>query len=185
MNYYISDLHLGHYNIIRLCNRPFNTADEMDETIINNWNNVVRDEDDVYILGDFCFRNAHPAEYYLKQLNGKKHLIFGNHDMKIRGNMVRGKYPGLESAKNYDEIIDGTTKLILFHYPIVEWDGFFKNTVHLYGHTHNNVKNAAYRLMKDVPNAYNVGADILGFTPRTLTQVIECNRKFEADNPLS
>ncbi len=53
MNFYISDLHLGHYNVIKMCNRPFSSVEEMDETLINNWNAAVHDEDDVYILGDF------------------------------------------------------------------------------------------------------------------------------------
>lgn len=80
MNYFTSDLHLGHRNIIRLCNRPFATIEEMDETLIRNWNAKVTNGDTVYILGDLLFRNEKPAEEYLKQLKGKKHLIIGNHD---------------------------------------------------------------------------------------------------------
>ena len=73
MNYFTSDLHLGHRNIIRLCNRPFATIEEMDETLIRNWNAKVTNGDTVYILGDLLFRNEKPAEEYLKQLKGKKH----------------------------------------------------------------------------------------------------------------
>lgn len=80
MNYFTSDLHLGHRNIIRLCNRPFATIEEMDETLIRNWNAKVTNGDTVYILGDLLFRNEKPAEEYLKQLKGKKHPIIGNHD---------------------------------------------------------------------------------------------------------
>ena len=72
MNYFTSDLHLGHRNIIRLCNRPFATIEEMDETLIRNWNAKVTNGDTVYILGDLLFRNEKPAEEYLKQLKGKK-----------------------------------------------------------------------------------------------------------------
>ena len=75
MNYFTSDLHLGHRNIIRLCNRPFATIEEMDETLIRNWNAKVTNGDTVYILGDLLFRNEKSAEEYLKQLKGKKHLI--------------------------------------------------------------------------------------------------------------
>ena len=71
MNYFTSDLHLGHRNIIRLCNRPFATIEEMDETLIRNWNAKVTNGDTVYILGDLLFRNEKPAEEYLKQLKGK------------------------------------------------------------------------------------------------------------------
>ena len=78
MNYFTSDLHLGHRNIIRLCNRPFATIEEMDETLIRNWNAKVTNGDTVYILGDLLFRNEKPAEEYLKQLKGKKHPIIVN-----------------------------------------------------------------------------------------------------------
>ena len=62
MNYFTSDLHLGHRNIIRLCNRPFATIEEMDETLIRNWNAKVTKGDTVYILGDLLFRHEKPAE---------------------------------------------------------------------------------------------------------------------------
>ena len=75
MNYFTSDLHLGHRNIIRLCNRPFATIEEMDETLIRNWNAKVTNGDTVYILGDLLFRNEKPAEEYLKQLKGSGLIV--------------------------------------------------------------------------------------------------------------
>ena len=80
MVFFTSDLHLGHRNIIRLCNRPFSSIDEMDEYLIEKWNKKVTNADTVYILGDLMFRNEKPPEEYLRQLRGKKHLIIGNHD---------------------------------------------------------------------------------------------------------
>lgn len=80
MIYYTSDLHLGHANVIRHCDRPFADADEMDAALINNWNAKVHRNDTVYIVGDFLFRAKRPAEGYLSSLKGKKHLIIGNHD---------------------------------------------------------------------------------------------------------
>ena len=55
MNRYISDLHFGHANIIRFDGRPFKNTDEMEETLVDNWNSVTQPEDTVYILGDFCW----------------------------------------------------------------------------------------------------------------------------------
>lgn len=69
MNYYIADMHFGHDNIRRLSNRPFKTIEEMDRTIIDNWNSRVSDNDDVYILGDFLDKMVD----YLK-----KALIYGH-----------------------------------------------------------------------------------------------------------
>ncbi len=63
MNYYIADTHFGHNNILRLSNRPFNTIEEMDRTIIVNWNSRVTDRDDVYILGDFSYKREEPIQY--------------------------------------------------------------------------------------------------------------------------
>ena len=91
MYYYIADTHFGHDNIRRLSNRPFDTIEEMDKTIISNWNSRVTDEDDVYILGDFSYKSEDPISY-LKQLKGYKHLIVGNHDGRLLKNPACKKY---------------------------------------------------------------------------------------------
>lgn len=61
--YYTADQHFGHSNIIRFCERPFSTVEEMDEVLINNWNETVSDNDIVYILGDLVFRSDKHATY--------------------------------------------------------------------------------------------------------------------------
>lgn len=173
-NYYISDLHLGHYNIIKLCNRPFSSVEEMDETIINNWNSVVKDTDTVYIGGDFCFKSAKDPVEYLKQLRGHKVLCIGNHDTSLLKNPSARKY--FDQIKDIINITDGDNRIVLCHYPMVEWDGFFRNSIHLYGHIHNNTSNDTYDIVKNIPNCYNIGADVLGFTPRTLDEIIALNK---------
>lgn len=77
MNYYIADTHFGHNNILRLSNRPFSTIEEMDRTIIVNWNSRVTDRDDVYILGDFSHKSEDPIQY-LRKLKGQKHGYYRN-----------------------------------------------------------------------------------------------------------
>lgn len=114
MNYFTSDLHLGHRNIIRLCNRPFATIEEMDETLIRNWNAKVTNGDTVYILGDLLFRNEKPAEEYLKQLKGKKHLIIGNHDRDWVKKCNLEDF--FESVNNLHFISDGKRQMTLCHY---------------------------------------------------------------------
>ncbi len=56
MTYFTSDLHFGHENIIRFSNRPFSSAEEMNRTLIDNWDSRVTDRDDIYILGDMFYR---------------------------------------------------------------------------------------------------------------------------------
>jgi len=77
--WFTADLHLGHTNIIKHCDRPYYSIKDMDDSIIQNWNSVVSRKDTVYIVGDFIWK-ASLKGYYLHQLNGKKILIKGNHD---------------------------------------------------------------------------------------------------------
>lgn len=184
MNYYISDLHLGHYNIIKMCNRPFETVEEMQEKITENWNNIVTNDDHVYILGDLFYRFGGNMETFLKSLHGHKHLIIGNHDGRLLKNKrVCNNFESVDYYKEVDDIIDGRpVQVIMCHYPMVEWNGFFRNTIHLFGHIHNNTTNETYNIVKKLKNAYNVGADILNFTPCTLSQVRKMNEKFWKEN---
>ena len=106
MIYYIADTHFGHANILKHDHRPFENTEEMDTTLINNWNERVKTNDDVYIIGDLCFRNAdHPEEWYLKRLNGRKHLIIGNHDKALLRNEKAMSY--FYSVDTIKKIIDG------------------------------------------------------------------------------
>ena len=70
------------------------------------------------------------------------------------------------------EVNDNGKHIILFHYPIAEWNGFFKdNTYHFYGHIHNN-KNEVFYIMEKIPRAFNVGVDIINFEPKTADEII-------------
>ena len=73
MIYFTSDMHFGHNNIIKLCQRPFSSAEEMDNCMIENWNKLVKAKDEIYILGDIAWGEP---DKYLKQLNGKKYLNY-------------------------------------------------------------------------------------------------------------
>lgn len=171
MNYYIADTHFGHENIIRLSNRPFQSVGEMDEAMIHNWNKVVKPTDDVYILGDLAYKGKDP-DSYIRKLNGRKHLITGNHDGRITGNPDCRKL--FVEIRDLKTITDGDQKIVLCHYPMAEWDGYFRGVLHFYGHIHNNYGNQSTRYMEDLPNAYNVGVDMpyMDFTPRTMKEVL-------------
>ena len=80
--YFTSDTHFNHANIIGFCNRPFKNVEEMNETLITNWNRVVGVDDIVFHLGDFCLGGSAEWTNVLNRLNGKIYLIVGNHDIK-------------------------------------------------------------------------------------------------------
>lgn len=177
MFYYIADTHFFHENIIRLCNRPFTDSREMNNYILDMWNKRVKPEDTVHIVGDVAYRN-NPEETiaFLKKLKGKKLLIEGNHDTKM---LAIPEFRALFSEIDQMKLVyDNGQRVFLCHYPMVEWPGYFSGTCHVYGHIHNNTQNNAFRIVKDLPNAFNAGVDITGFTPMTLEELKEANRKF-------
>lgn len=79
MIFFTSDLHLNHANVIKYCNRPFSSVEEMNEMLIKNWNEVVGPDDIVYCLGDFTMASK-PVADFTNRLNGTKYLVPGNHD---------------------------------------------------------------------------------------------------------
>jgi calcineurin-like phosphoesterase family protein len=172
MKFYTSDLHFGHDNIIRLCRRPFKNSQEMKYKLIQNWNKKVKPDDEVYILGDLFFKLNDKQEIHniLSSLNGKKYLIRGNHDRWANDKDFQ-KY--FEWIKMYYEITDDEREVILFHYPIAEWNGFYHNSYHLYGHVHNQEKN----LFINSTKCFNVGIDVNNFEPKTLNELIEAADK--------
>lgn len=182
MNYFISDLHFGHKNCLAFDNRPFNTVEEHDEYIIKSWNDTVDIDDDVYILGDISWYNSTKTIEIFRKLNGRLHLIKGNHDTAVLKN------PELRSLfveiTDYKELyLDKNTSIILCHYPIPCFKNHYYGWYHLYGHVHTsfeyNMMENTKRLMTELYDKkcfmWNVGAmmSYMGYTPRTLEQIIE------------
>lgn len=176
MNLYIGDLHFGHRNVIEYDKCPFSNVEEMDREMIDRWNSKVSEEDNVYILGDFAYHNEKSYSWYLCQLKGKKHLIIGNHDRKLLKDNEALAY--FESVEPYLEVKDGSKRIILLHYPMAEWNGFFRESWHVYGHIHNKV-DGAYRYMVKLEKALNSGACINNYTPCTFEELIRNNLIFK------
>ena len=78
--WFVSDMHINHKNIIEYSHRPFKNVDEMNETLINNWNNTVTEDGIVFDLGDFAIGGSKVWNDALSRLHGKHYLILGNHD---------------------------------------------------------------------------------------------------------
>lgn len=130
MKWFTSDLHLGHNNILNLQEnrgKLFSNIEDMNFTIINKWLTFIQPEDDIFVLGDILFRKSFIS--LLENLPGKKHLILGNHDR----NDIHQYF---DTVNNYLEVKVGKNDVILFHYPISEWNKKRYGSWHLHGHTH-------------------------------------------------
>ena len=137
--WFTSDLHLGHKAILRLSNRPFFNIEEHDETIIENINKLVKNDDDLIILGDISFNQSYQTyESIFKKLNGNIYIILGNHDNKQ--NLIRCQKEGLITSVRESQIMNiGKDTIHLTHYPLLEWYNFYNNGLHAHGHTHGKV----------------------------------------------
>lgn len=174
-NWFIADTHFGHENVIRFDRRPFENAEEMDQVLIENWNSRVADQDVVYILGDFCYRSGRGPMWYLKRLKGRKHLVIGNHDRALINDP--GAMACFESAEKMEFMQEQHGPVCLCHFPIAEWNGFYRNSWHIYGHIHNR-RNETYEFMKGRERALNAGCMINHYSPVRFEELLENNRKW-------
>ena len=172
MIYFTAAHHFGHENIIKHCNRPFSSVEEMDAVLTNNWNSTVKPDDDIYILGDFTMRPAVVAHKYLSQLNGRKYFIKGNHDKFLKGNAFRPYEQDFEWIKDYHVLHFEKRRFVLFHFPIAEWDQFFRNSIHLYGHVHNSTTSGKRLTFLEKECAFNVGVDVNNYYPVSIYEII-------------
>jgi calcineurin-like phosphoesterase family protein len=167
--FFTSDPHFGHANIIQYCNRPFVSAEEMDQTIIERWNERVGPSDTLYCLGDWClWRGSRPidevAAAYRERVNcGRIIFVFGNHDRHGRHNERFCRL--FESVHDLLEIkIDGQP-MVLCHYAMRVWNKSHHGAYHLYGHSHGS--------LPDDPNSrsFDCGVDCFNFYPVSLEEV--------------
>ena len=176
MNLYISDLHFGHRNVIGFDHRPFADVEDMDRVMIQLWNSRVSKDDEVYIVGDLCYRSEKTPDWYLRQLKGHKHLIIGNHDLDTIQCENAHKY--LESIDQVLHISDHDKQIILCHYPMAEWYKSRHGSWLIYGHIHNS-RDEVYEFMKSRDNALNAAACINNYTPASINELIRNNDIFQ------
>lgn len=166
--WFTSDTHFYHTNIIKFCNLPFSYVEEMNETIIDNWNKKVKPGDLIYHLGDVIFGSPEQTRATLKRLNGDKILIQGNHDNKHR------LTPYFDSIHDYlflKNIGKSQKHFVLFHYPIEEWASKYHGSIHLHGHSHGNAL--------VVPKRLDMWTGNWGMSPVSLEEVLELTKDLE------
>ena len=175
--FFTSDTHFFHKNILKYCGRPFGSVEEMNETLIDNWNRKVGKDDVVFHLGDFCFGGAERWTSVRKRLNGRIVLIVGNHDMSA----IRPiPLAGLSETLFYDVCMQTSVKVggqlaVLNHYPLLSYSGMYENRVwNLFGHVHLR---PGYTLDYESQLRYlrlcqyDVGVDMNGFAPVSFREV--------------
>ena len=152
--FFTADTHFGSKRTLELSRRPFNSVKEMDETIINNWNNIINNNDDIWHLGDFGDFEV------LKYLNGNIHLLLGNYDRDV--NLVKyisSKFQFYIKTKNESFINNNYELTHEPSYAVNDYEHFI-----LFGHVHEKC------MMKK--NGLNVGVDCHYFKPIDI-EVIE------------
>lgn len=186
MNYYISDTHFGHDNILRFDNRPFVNTDDMEREIVRRWNSRVKATDTVYIIGDFCWRLEKEWIRILDLLNGQKVLIQGNHDIKNPSAALVKRFLYIRDTHT---IKDGEYKIYMQHNPCLFYTHSGDQKMwHFCGHTHNRTAEELKRqefvqnLVDSCKESYdnrgqiiNVGCMLpyMNYTPRTAEELIE------------
>ncbi len=157
-----SDTHFGHKNIIRYCDRPFSSVEEMNECLVKNWNDKVGRNDVVWHLGDFCWYRKTIMDI-VPRLNGKIKLVFGGHDYSYL-NFYR-KYKNVEVCMPLVvEKIDDCV-IVLCHFQLISWEKKNYGSYHFYGHAHGN--------SVPIHNSFDVGVDVNQFRPLSLSEAIE------------
>jgi len=180
--FFTSDTHFFHTNIIRYCNRPYSTAEEMNKALIDNWNKIVPPDGIVFHLGDFCFAGSDKIKELTSKLNGKIILVKGNHDHISKGMECLFEHTSYEMTIEIDK-----HRVYLNHYPFLTFAGAYnpKPVIQLFGHVHSGPKTGGCdrgRLKYLFPSQYDVGVDNNNYRPVSWNEIKliieeQCKRK--------
>lgn len=153
-----SDLHLGHYNIIRYCKRPFDSLDDMNNTLVNNWNSTISKNDKVYFLGDLAFGRNSSTDYWLRKLNGNIIFFKGNHDYSANIDFI-----------NFTTLTFCNIPFFLTHDPAdvpADWEGWV-----IHGHHHNNHPDD-YPFINYDRKTINVSVELTNYKPVNMNTLL-------------
>lgn len=168
--WFTSDTHAYHENIIKYCSRPFENSLVMNKKLIQNWNELVRIDDDIIVAGDFIHSgNLELVQDFISKLNGKIWLVYGNHCYQNKFErpaiqlMFAGRcYDSMDFQVEDSELEDGFMKFHINHYPCEFWT---RGAVHLHGHVHSGPKSTGHEICKFNPLRYDIGVDNNNFKP--------------------
>lgn len=159
--WFSADFHFGHSNIIRYCDRPFGSAAEMDEAILDRVNESVKADDELYFLGDFCIGGPKVAAAYRQKIRCKKvHFILGNHDRVIKKIVDQFVW-----VKEIAEVNIRNQPIVLCQYAMRVWHHSGRGAWQLYGHSHGKLPSA------EGSRSMDVGVDTNDFRPYSFDEI--------------
>lgn len=169
--FFTSDMHFGHTNVIKYCNRPYSSVEDMDNQLIANWNSIVSRNDKVYHVGDFAFYPQDKIGDIIKQLHGTILFVPGNHDKNLVKYLISkdlsGKVALLDSIHAETFKVDGEKiPFVLCHYAMRVWDKAHYGAIHLYGHSHGSLPD------DPTSRSMDVGADTNNWKPYSMQDIL-------------
>lgn len=164
MYWFTADEHYGHLSIIKYCNRPFASIDEMDHELIKRFNERVSKEDVTIHAGDFCWCNSYKDAHqkYVSKLNGTHIFLVGSHDHWLPSSarmLIRRR-------------IDGQLVTVC-HYAMKTWPSSHYNSWHLYGHSHGKLEGQG--------KSFDIGVDGHDYRPWSWEEIVE-EMQYRPDN---
>lgn len=187
--YFTSDMHFGHRNVIKFCERPFENEKEMGEELIKRWNERVTGNDFVFNLGDtFWFNDRHSVKKVVSKLKGHKHFLLGNHcksnqyelckdmDLQVHSDItvlqvrIQPDDPRFVGRKHFYEIV-------LSHYPLLCYSHSQNGAYNFFGHIHSRKGTPMTEFGKPLVLPHNqymdVGVDRHDYAPVSLLEVLD------------
>lgn len=166
-----SDWHFNHDREFIYKPRGFNSVEEMNEEIVARHNKIVAQDDEVYVLGDLMLGDNEVGAEYIKRMNGRLHIVLGNHCTFVREGIYR-TLPNVVEVKEAIRLKYGKYHFFLTHFPCMtgnlEKESLTQTTCNLYGHTHQRTN-----FYNDIPFMYHVGVDSHDCAPVLLDDIIE------------
>lgn len=176
--FFTSDLHFGHEWLRKFNNRPFQSVELMDEELIKRWNHKVTDDSWVYVLGDIAYAPSWRLKEIFHRLKGRKILIRGNHDGEYFSDELLSSIFSEIHDILYLNISDPAAEVeqdvVLFHYPMIDWENSYKGSWQLFGHVHTRQIEAFENFRTHIfPTQYDVGTDNNGYAPVSFREIMD------------
>lgn len=173
---FTADWHIGHHNILNLCNRNFKDIKNHDLIITQRLNQFSDENTIIYNLGDMGYRCSplYLSEIIHKMKFKKMYVLWGNHDEVFYKGYIKGLYIDIQdkieligrynkSERTLKNVCINNQWISLFHYGLRTWDGAFRGAWHLYGHSHGN--------LPGIYKSLDVGVDTNNYYPYTFEQI--------------